>query len=44
VQGTLQNYKQREQDKKEEISPLVDGQSHNYAEKDKRIKIAIPEN
>jgi hypothetical protein len=44
MQENLQNYKHREPDKKEEISPLVDGWSHNYAEKDKHIKENLPEN
>jgi hypothetical protein len=43
MQEFLQNDKHREQDKKE-ISPLVDGQSHIYAEKGKHIKKNISEN
>ena len=43
MKENFQNYKHREQDKKE-ISPLVDGQSYNDAEKDKRIKKTLPEN
>ena len=44
MQGNLQHYKHREQDKTEEISPLVDAQSHYYAEKDKRIKKTLSVN
>ena len=44
MQRNLQNYKHREPDKKEEISPLMDGRSNNYAEKDKRFKENLPEN
>jgi len=44
MQVNLQNNKQREQNKKGEIIPLVDGQSQNYAENNKRIKKIISEN
>ena len=34
MEENLQNYEHRKQDKKEEMSPLVDGHSHYCAEKD----------
>jgi hypothetical protein len=43
MQGSLQNNKHTEQDKKEEIRSLVVGQSYNNEENDKRAKTTISE-
>ena len=38
MQGSFKNNKHTEEDKAEEISPLVDGQSYYSAEKDQCVK------